>query len=71
MEPKLFPGEREAIAIVLALGKQYGYGNLIAWIKREWALALLADQKRYGVRNATYERALEATNVSAYPENFE
>ena len=36
----LFQGEKEAIQTVLALGAKYGYGNLIAHLRRAWALSL-------------------------------
>ncbi len=67
----LFPGEREAVARVIELGNQYGYGNMIAHLKRAWAKKLLASQREYGVKDATYEKTLMATDVLAYPEKFE
>jgi len=36
-----FPGEREAVEQVLALGDQYGYGNLINRLKCAWTLRLM------------------------------
>ena len=60
----LFSGEKEAIQTVLALGAKYGYGNLIAHLRRAWALSL---KNQYG---GTYEQHLPATNSDAYPENL-
>ena len=60
----LFSGEKEAIQTVLALGAKYGYGNLIAHLRRAWALSL---KSKYG---GTYEQHLPATNSDAYPENL-
>ena len=53
--------EEQAIEIVVTLAKQYGYGNLIAHLKREWAEYLIDT---YGFENSI---ALQATDVSAYP----
>lgn len=66
----LYPGEREAVATVLAAGKQYGYGNLIAHLKRAWALELLASHRKHGVKRASYAGACKAADVDAYPEDF-
>lgn len=60
----LFPGEIEAIQTVLALGAKYGYGNLIAHLRRAWALDL---KSKHG---GTFEQHLPATNSDAYPEKF-
>jgi hypothetical protein len=57
----LFPGEKEAIEQVLRYGQQYGYGNLIAHLKKEWAEMLV---KKWGISE---ESAISATNVSPYP----
>jgi len=56
----LFPGEEEAVKYVIKAGKKYGYGNMIAHLKREWAEKLMAQ----GVPK---EGALLAANTSAYP----
>ncbi len=34
---RYFPGEREAIETVKALGAQYGYGNMISQLKQAWS----------------------------------
>ena len=59
----LFPGEVEAVRHVLQFAEQYGYGNLISHLRRAWALYLIA-----GNPALSYERAIAATNVAAYPE---
>jgi hypothetical protein len=56
----LFRGEAEAIRTVLKAGADWGYGNMIAYLKREWA----EDLMRQGIHA---DAALAATNVSAYP----
>ena len=56
----LFRGEEAAIRTVLKAGSDWGYGNMIAYLKREWA----EDLVRLGIRA---DAALAATNVSAYP----
>ena len=61
----LFPGEKEAILEVLRLAKKYGYGNMIAHLKRAWAVSL---KEKYG---GSYEKNLQATEVDAYPEAFD
>jgi hypothetical protein len=55
----LFPGEEEAIKYVIEMGKKYGYGNMIAHLKREWAEHLI----EYGL---TETAALSAANSSSY-----
>ncbi len=57
-------GEKEAIKQVLALAEKYGFGNLIAHLKRAWAIDL---KNKYG---GSFEQHLFATDVDAYPENF-
>jgi len=56
----LFRGEECAIRTVLRAGADFGYGNMIAYLKREWA----EDLVRLGIPP---KAALAATNVSAYP----
>jgi hypothetical protein len=56
----LLPGEENAILMVVDTGKKYGYGNLIAHLKREWAERLI-------LQGVPEQAALLATNVSAYP----
>jgi hypothetical protein len=56
----LFRGEADAVRTVLKAGAEWGYGNMIAHLKREWAENLV----RRGLSVAT---ALESANVSAYP----
>ena len=59
----VFPGEVEAVRHVLLFAEQYGYGNLISHLRRAWALHLIA-----GNSALSYERAVAATNVTAYAE---
>ena len=61
----LQPGEKEAILKVLQLAKQYGYGNMIAHLKRIWAITL---KEKYG---GSYQQNLVATEVDAYPEAWD
>lgn len=56
----LFPGEEEAVKSVIESGKKYGYGNLIAHLKREWAELLISQ-------GISEKAALAAANTSAYP----
>lgn len=53
----LFNGEQEAIDKVVEAGATYGYGNMIAHLKREWAERLMSQEKA----------ALAAADISAYP----
>lgn len=62
----IFPGEQDAVLQVLAYADQYGYGNLIAHLRRAWALKLMQGNDRLN-----YEEAVKATNSSAYPEKFD
>ena len=65
-------GEPEAVAQVLAIGAKYGYGNLIAHLRRAWALSLKNScNGSHGEIPWTYEQAVEATIVDAYPENWD
>lgn len=50
---------------VIRLAQTYGFGNLIAHLKRAWALDL---KKKYG---GSYDHHLIATNIDAYPESFD
>jgi len=59
------PGELEAVREIVRLARVYGFGNLIAHLKRAWALDL---KKKYG---GSYEQHLPATGVDAYPEDFD
>jgi hypothetical protein len=52
----LQPGEKEAIKKVLEIARAYGYGNLIAHLKRA---------------GGTYEKNLLATDTDAYPEAWD
>lgn len=53
--------EQEATAAVLAAGRKWGYGNMIAHLKRDWIAFLM----RYG---STEKQATLAADVSAYPQ---
>lgn len=55
-----FNGEKEDVLKVLQIAEKWGYGNLIAHLKHEWAKKLMAD-------GISKETALAATNVSSYP----
>jgi hypothetical protein len=44
--PQYFKGEKEAVDIVIRLGEQWGYGNLISHIKRAWSQML---QDKWGI----------------------
>jgi len=61
----LFPGEKEAVAMVLRAGEAYGYGNLIAHLRRAWAINLMT---KYGLSK---DAAIDATNSSPYPLDVE
>lgn len=61
----LLKGEIDAISTVVVLADDYGYGNLISHLKRAWALKLMA-----GDSTLTYNQALLATDVPAYPAHW-
>ncbi len=61
----ILPGEQQAVKIVLDFASMYGYGNLIAHLKRAWALHLMEVTP-----NLTYNQALLAADVDAYPKHF-
>lgn len=65
MHPRFHRGERETVQNVIHAAKVYGFGNLIAHLKRAWALDL---KKKYG---GTYDHHLIATNIDAYPESYD
>jgi len=58
----LFKGEKEAIKQVLDAGAKYGYGNMIAWLRRGWSDLLMKNS------GFTQEQADMATIVSPYPK---
>lgn len=62
----LFPNEKQKVAEVIQIAEEFGYGNLIAHLRRAWALRLMKSNPLL-----TYEDAVEATNSSAYPEVIE
>jgi len=55
----LFQGEQEAIDAVLEAGRRYGYGNMIAYLKRDWMELLMRDLPEHVAR--------QAADTSAYP----
>jgi len=57
----LYPGEQHAVDSVLKAGEMYGYGNMIAHLKKTWA-ELLRDKW-----DLDEESALRAADTSAYP----
>lgn len=61
MEPVIFPGEDAAVQAALAAGAKYGYGNLIAHLKRAWAMKLMQE---YAFPETD---ALKAADTTAYP----
>lgn len=60
MSGMLFHGEQEAIDAVLKAGANFGYGNMIAYLKRDWVEMLMRD-------GISEKGALQAANSSAYP----
>lgn len=60
----LFPGEVESVKQALAIGRRYGYGNLIAHLRREWALGLMRDH------GMTWEQATRGALTDPYPAEF-
>ena len=61
----LQPGEKSAIKLVLRIADRYGYGNMIAHLKRGWALSLMKSNP-----DLTYNQALLATDATAYPKHW-
>lgn len=57
----------ERLALVRAdnIAKKYGYGNVIAYLKRKWADEL---SEKYDIPD---ELAQQATDVSAYPKGYD
>ena len=60
----LFKGEKEAIKQVLDAGAKYGYGNMIAWLRRGWSDLLMRES------GFTQEQADRATITSPYPKGM-
>jgi hypothetical protein len=60
-ETGLFEGEAEAIENVLRCGAQFGYGNMIAHLRKAWAERL---RDKYGFSD---NDAIRATESSPYP----
>ena len=58
-----FRGEKEKLKEVLKIADQFGYGNLIALLKRGWTNKLMKD----GIDENS---ALEAANTSAYAKDL-
>jgi len=59
----MISGEREAIQKVLAAGENYGYGNMIAYLKQAWAENLMNEY------DFDVDTALSAADTSAYTPN--
>lgn len=57
----LSPGEQHAVDTVLKAGEMYGYGNMIAHLKKAWAEMLIEECGLIG------EHALEVADAKAYP----
>ncbi len=55
------PSETEAVNHVLYAGKLFGYGNMIAHLKKAWAEDLIENH------DFTPKLALIAADTSAYP----
>jgi hypothetical protein len=53
--------EQQAVSKTLEYGKEFGYGNLIAHLRKAWAVSLI---KNYGFDIPT---ATRATIVDPYP----
>jgi hypothetical protein len=53
-ESMMYPGEQEAIETVKRLGAEFGYGNLISHLQREWSER---HQARDGVSQHTADTA--------------
>ncbi len=64
----LLNGELEAIKTVISLAKVYGFGNMIAHLRRAWALDLMKNTPDPIV--LTYAQATKATDVDPYPEKI-
>jgi len=58
---RLFAGEKLGVEAAIATGAMYGFGNLIAYLKRQWA-ENLRDKW-----DMSEESALAAADTSAYP----
>jgi hypothetical protein len=54
-------GEEEARKRARVIAEDYGYGNLIAYLKREWAEKIVSDYPEI-----SYEHAFIAADVDAY-----
>ena len=57
--------EHDKINLVLGIGREIGYGNLIAHLRRAWADMLVSEH------GLTDDVALLATEVDAYPVDIE
>jgi len=60
----ILTGEKQAVETVIQMGRQYGFGNLIGHLKRAWALMLIENY------NQSWDNAVAATNVDAYPQDY-
>ena len=60
-QPTVTVNEVHATNVVLEAGAAYGYGNMIAHLKKAWAESLMDNYSFTG------EQALRAADTSAYP----
>jgi hypothetical protein len=59
---RISPKEQEAIRIIVELGNQFGFGNLMAHLQSAWTEKLMSQ---YGFDEATAQRATQ--NREGYP----
>jgi len=62
----LLAGELQAIKNVISYARIYGFGSLIAHLRRAWALDLMKHNP-----SLTYQEATMATDVDPYAEHIE
>lgn len=55
--------EKQTINAVVQMGQEYGFGNLIAHLKREWIESLIQT-------GLDYDAARLAADVFPYPRDF-
>lgn len=59
----IFHGERSAVRQVLAAGKKYGYGNMIAHLQTAWAKMLMDE---YGMSEKAAREATARSGDNGY-----
>lgn len=64
--PEFLPGEENALRLIQVLAEEYGYGNLISFLRHQWGKSLMRNNPLIH-----WDDVAEITNVSPDPESYD